>query len=922
MLNTRSLWNALFKPATAKFTLEELRELYGVLVRNPVVTESNRAVVVETIRRIAEYMIWGDQHEPRIFDFFLENNIMTYLHRVLLQPANRSGEVAKQVLQTLSIIIQNVRSETAVFFLFSNNHLNNIEVLGYYISFLKTISLKLNPGTVQFFINAHRGDAAGTSQTSFPLYTRAIKLAHNREGMVRAAVRTLTLHVYSVADPDIVTFVTSPPASRHFTEVALYLAEQILLLDKRLLAAEAGGSQLAEVEDVLSYVSDLLSLGVPGISQLLASSVWQHVTQPLLLKPLMQPGAATAAAAAAAPLQQQTQLRAGVAAGSSSRGSSSGLGSAAGFKAGSPTNYRGSAGAARALQAPGKQIAEVQLLLVAAARVLLSTSTISTCLLQWEAVEQIRQQQQLQSSSSSSLFGETAQAAALKAAAVEAAEQQGALLTPQQQHRLQAAVDAARGEFRQQLCSMWCEAVFPMLAQEWPISREVLQRPVLRQAAMRCYLAPHISRLPPVPTVSEADLRQVDIQEGYQVDLAPGSAVPCVVSFAPGQERLCTLQVGCHTVQVTRVKGTSQGVSCPSSSSSAAAAEQDASAAAASQASLLRSLPLAVLADPSPGRPQAGIVLSVAPLLGAHPYTDQGVPKWLHVHVRPSVRGLLRVIKVGVVVGSRGAYEAATATTAAAKKGGLLSAMRQLADGHWVLSFPAADRAAGAVQLVDMHVAHLQQLYGQALAPLCGQPQQQHAGQHEEDWGEDAQADAQADAQQQQHQQQQEAPRLTEHQEEEQQQQFEAERAKHAEQQQEQLLEAEQPYEAADMATFTARPAFAGSKLKPAAAQPISRARVVKAMAVQRKPEQPNAGYLAAAAAAAMLLVSSPAIAGPSLSSAAAKPQAELSNAAGKAKQAAKEVGDAVPSARKGAWRLTRRASAVPALAVLLLLTP
>jgi hypothetical protein len=27
---------------------------------------------------------------------------------------------------------------------------------------------------------------------------------------------------------------------------------------------------------------------------------------------------------------------------------------------------------------------------------------------------------------------------------------------------------------------MWCEAVFPMLAQEWPVSREVLQRPVLR----------------------------------------------------------------------------------------------------------------------------------------------------------------------------------------------------------------------------------------------------------------------------------------------------------------------------------------------------------------------------------------------------------------------------------------------------------
>jgi hypothetical protein len=59
-------------------------------------------------------------------------------------------------------------------------------------------------------------------------------------------------------------------------------------------------------------------------------------------------------------------------------------------------------------------------------------------------------------------------------------DQRGALLAPQQQQLLQAAVDAACGEFRQQLRSMWCEAVFPMLAQEWPVSREMLQRPVLR----------------------------------------------------------------------------------------------------------------------------------------------------------------------------------------------------------------------------------------------------------------------------------------------------------------------------------------------------------------------------------------------------------------------------------------------------------
>lgn len=66
-----------------------------------------------------------------------------------------------QVLQTLSILIQNIRSQVAIFYLFSNNHVNDIvalrfdfdddEVLGYYINLLKTISLKLNESTVQFF---------------------------------------------------------------------------------------------------------------------------------------------------------------------------------------------------------------------------------------------------------------------------------------------------------------------------------------------------------------------------------------------------------------------------------------------------------------------------------------------------------------------------------------------------------------------------------------------------------------------------------------------------------------------------------------------------------------------------------------------------------------------------------------------------
>ena len=81
---------------------------------------------------------------------------------------------AAQVLQTLSILIQNIRSETAIFYLFSNNFINELitlrfdfdddEVLGYFVNMLKAISLKLTQTTVQvrpsltIHVTIHRSD--------------------------------------------------------------------------------------------------------------------------------------------------------------------------------------------------------------------------------------------------------------------------------------------------------------------------------------------------------------------------------------------------------------------------------------------------------------------------------------------------------------------------------------------------------------------------------------------------------------------------------------------------------------------------------------------------------------------------------------------------------------------------------------------
>lgn len=125
-------WGALLgppPPPVERFSLESLRGLHDVLQRNAVVTDANRDTVVEALRSIAELMIWGDQHDGRFFDYFAENNLLAHFTAFLQQRSNRQGDVAKQVLQTLSILIQNIRSTTAIFYLFSNNHVNEIVAL-------------------------------------------------------------------------------------------------------------------------------------------------------------------------------------------------------------------------------------------------------------------------------------------------------------------------------------------------------------------------------------------------------------------------------------------------------------------------------------------------------------------------------------------------------------------------------------------------------------------------------------------------------------------------------------------------------------------------------------------------------------------------------------------------------------------------
>ncbi|KAI1286938.1 Protein CLEC16A [Halotydeus destructor] len=286
-------WNS--KPRNVH-SLDQLKYLYNVMSKNQNVSEQNKTLLVETLRSIAEILIWGDQNDGSVFDFFLEKNMLSFFLKIMRQKCG--SYVCVQLLQTLNILFENIRNETSLYYLLSNNHVNSIivhkfdfsdeEVMAYYISFLKTLSLKLNAHTIHFFFNEHTND--------FPLYTEAIKFFNHSEKMVRIAVRTLTLNVFRVEEESMLKFVKDRTAVPYFSNLVWFIGNHVLEIDNCLKMPEKDYTQqmviklddlVAEHLDHLHYLNDILLLNIHDLNQILTEHLVNRLLIPLYIYSLI-----------------------------------------------------------------------------------------------------------------------------------------------------------------------------------------------------------------------------------------------------------------------------------------------------------------------------------------------------------------------------------------------------------------------------------------------------------------------------------------------------------------------------------------------------------------------------------------------------------------------------------------------------------
>ncbi|CAI7865114.1 unnamed protein product, partial [Closterium sp. NIES-54] len=185
-----------------------------------------------------------------------------------------------------------------------------------------TLSMKLDKSTISYFI-VEKEDGS----SAFPLYVEAIRFFHHEESMVRIAVRTLTLTIYNVHDERANRFVLSPSAIRYFEDLAIFVRQQSFTLARLVANAVRWGvtgaltspflprvpppnhppthppspecrnfgsivdvgrveASIAEIGDLLYYCNDVMSAGIPQLSEVVSEHLLSIWVFPVLLASL------------------------------------------------------------------------------------------------------------------------------------------------------------------------------------------------------------------------------------------------------------------------------------------------------------------------------------------------------------------------------------------------------------------------------------------------------------------------------------------------------------------------------------------------------------------------------------------------------------------------------------------------------------
>ena len=270
---------------------EEFKKLYNklhsIIVENKKI-DKFKDEIINILESITEHLINGDKKDPQIFELFSSLNIVQDL-MVIMSKKNR--EINIQIIKFFSVLMTNLSEKHIIYFLFNCDFINQQiyedtepiegDYLYYYISFVKSLMLKININTIGIFFHA---------QTySFPLLGNCLKFYNHPDSMISNTIRNIFLFILKINHPPCIDYICTLPMLTYFIFISCRLRDEIKTLNKKIKRNKKEDCMILHeqiISDIM-YLQDIFSIGIVKINFILINCIFHFLIVPVICNSLI-----------------------------------------------------------------------------------------------------------------------------------------------------------------------------------------------------------------------------------------------------------------------------------------------------------------------------------------------------------------------------------------------------------------------------------------------------------------------------------------------------------------------------------------------------------------------------------------------------------------------------------------------------------
>ena len=273
---------------------DTLNKIYSKKIGNPELETLNKTLgelqgylLVADRKNLAEYYTHFYQLDfLSIFNNFLEKNIerLTFL-----------------ILQMINFLTTNIQNKELLEYIYKKKfptkiagiNLNiidklisldtkkNEEYLTYQINFIKSLTLKINIDSLNYFYDCNINQ--------FPILTKSLSLYNYTDPLIRNVVKNIFLAIIKIENQNLREFLISFPINLYYSNIIFQLKNSIISLSQVNLGENEGSKAMNKLQkehdfiiDTIFYIADLISLNIEKINFILINCLINEIIFPLL----------------------------------------------------------------------------------------------------------------------------------------------------------------------------------------------------------------------------------------------------------------------------------------------------------------------------------------------------------------------------------------------------------------------------------------------------------------------------------------------------------------------------------------------------------------------------------------------------------------------------------------------------------------